>query len=849
MDGYNDAEKILHMLGYSKFTTLQKKTFETEEIFSKLYPWIFAIGSTSSGKTMIPLIRYFQKYSNGQKPKMLYAVPYRALAAQKYIEIMDAVTKMNMKKNINVVISTGEYRSNDREVFCGDVDIAVIIYEKIFMFSCMDSKFMGKYNMLIMDEVGLVNDHARGLKVDFLFARARECKKLEVIALATPYYDWSLYIKQYNFVCIREDERPIEIKTFPIYVVKRYTKEREIVYLERDEECALQCGPLHEPDNSTNDKNPRQWWDEIVEEICIHHLKLKHKILIFINNREEVRKLSQRLYKTLARGKYLEQWKEMKILDIQNYILEKMNLDIEDKEDLYGVLEEEDYMAFSYGIGYHNASVPNALRSLIEKEMLSSEGNLKIVCCTETLAYGINSNVDVVIIPDMIKQRPEENPSFGFLTGNEYMNYAGRAGRLCEGDVEQKKGYVYAILRIAGTNSKINQKEEWERLMAEIKNPTKIVSRFFSADQEEKPFYLLSMFPHSENVIHTISIDQIVQQIKNMPTPEDRVFELQKDIMKPLMYLLDKHLICKAEFDEDFEDEEEEYSLTDVGSGLTGYIIREDDFESILSAVKNSVIGQNLLIGDLIYAILNTKELKYEISGLIRSLFKLSKDAGNTVKKILVNTYRQLIELSEVTSEELQNLIKEVVSLDTDIVNAEDISVKMNKNCDCLRLTAAILFWISPACTVKKMYDRYRIGYPQMQKIAEQISYYLEILQYALPIIETNTGDTLIQCLGRKRVQEIQKQICEMAKAIYYQFSPEMSHLFGMEIDTPEKARFIRRLTKYYVFFERKSKKNKKISRKEKKYAKKIEEEILKLPDRQREVFDKWIEGGIENDN
>lgn len=840
---YNDAEKILHTLGYSKFTKLQEKVFNNERAFTKPCPWTFVIGSTSSGKTLIPLVRYFHKYIDGQRPRMLFAVPYRALAAQKYKEITAAIEKMGL--DINVVISTGEFRSADHEVFCGNADIAVIIYEKIFMFSCMDDAFLKKYNILVMDEVGLVHDQARGVKVDLLFARAKYCTELEVMALATPYYDWSLYLKEYGFDCIREDDRPVKIKTFPVHIVKR-NKEREIVHIEED--ChALQCGPLHGQKKNIDYTNPRQWWDEIVEDVCVYHLRLGHKILIFINNREEVRKLSKRLCDNLIKRNCIEQW--IDISNTQDYVLKKMNLDIEDAEDLYGVLEQEDYVAFSYGIGYHNASVPNSLRILIEEEMLDSTGHLKVVCCTETLAYGINSNVDVVIIPDMIKQRPGEIPSLGFLTSNEYMNYAGRAGRLREEVVENQIGYVYTILRVSNINTvkptnKLNQKEEWERLCHEIETPTKIVSRFFYIDQEEKPFYLLSMFPHSRNSINTISIDQIVKQIKHMPAPDERAFDLQMDIREPLTYLLEKHLICASEFDEDFEEENEEYCLTDAGAGLTGYIIRKDDFESVLCAVKNSIVMQELLIGDLIYAILNIKELRYEISGSIGTLFKLVKNSEDTVKVILTNTYKQLFETPGTTSADIQDLIKEIVVLDTinGVLNEKNVSVKMNKNCDCLRLTAAFLFWISPACTVKKLYDRYKIGYPQMQKLAEKISYYLDIVQYALPIVQIETGDTLMQSLGRKTVQEIQEQIRELSKAIYYQFSPQMSKLFGMEVDTPAKARFIRRLTKYYLFFERKNKRNKNLSRKEKKYVDKIKDQISKLPSEQRDVFTNLME-------
>ena len=48
--------------------------------------------------------------------------------------------------------------------------------------------------------------------------------------------------------------------------------------------------------------------------------------------------------------------------------------------------------------------------------------------------YGINSATDVVIIPHMKKQRTDGNEKYTFLSSNEYMNYIGRAGRICASD-------------------------------------------------------------------------------------------------------------------------------------------------------------------------------------------------------------------------------------------------------------------------------------------------------------------------------------------------------------------------------------------------------------------------------
>lgn len=71
------------------FTALQEEAFRSEYI-SDSRKNLFVIGETSSGKTLIPLLLYERAVLEAQRleapcPKMLFVVPYRALAAQKKI--------------------------------------------------------------------------------------------------------------------------------------------------------------------------------------------------------------------------------------------------------------------------------------------------------------------------------------------------------------------------------------------------------------------------------------------------------------------------------------------------------------------------------------------------------------------------------------------------------------------------------------------------------------------------------------------------------------------------------------------------------------------------------------------
>lgn len=73
----------------------------------------------------------------------------------------------------------------------GHVDIAVMITEKVFNFQAREGAFLSKYDLLVLDEVGLIDNAERGIYFDFLFVWGinahRETKKLRMIALGTPF--------------------------------------------------------------------------------------------------------------------------------------------------------------------------------------------------------------------------------------------------------------------------------------------------------------------------------------------------------------------------------------------------------------------------------------------------------------------------------------------------------------------------------------------------------------------------------------------------------------------------------------------------------------------------------------
>lgn len=132
LENYEKMLRLANHLGYQSFTALQKTAFRSENVYDSGKD-LFVIGETSSGKTLIPMLMYYAAYQEAREkrqrtPQMLFVVPYRALAAQKKLEIQ----RLFQGEELDIVQSTGEYRQNDDEIQRGEVDIAVIITEKVY---------------------------------------------------------------------------------------------------------------------------------------------------------------------------------------------------------------------------------------------------------------------------------------------------------------------------------------------------------------------------------------------------------------------------------------------------------------------------------------------------------------------------------------------------------------------------------------------------------------------------------------------------------------------------------------------------------------------------------------------
>ena len=223
---YLSLSALAGSLGYREFTALQQAAF-SDPAARDPNKNLLVIGPTSSGKTLVPMLLYYERVRQAQRarqpyPKLLFVVPYRALAAQKSAELAARFNAVyGREAPLTAVQSTGEYRQDDEIIRHAQADISVIISEKAFLFACEDRSFLEQFDEVVFDEIGLLADEGRGVKLDFLLAWCCHLQQAggrpHVTMLGTPFYDWSAYAAQFRFTVVRADSRPTLLER-PLFV-------------------------------------------------------------------------------------------------------------------------------------------------------------------------------------------------------------------------------------------------------------------------------------------------------------------------------------------------------------------------------------------------------------------------------------------------------------------------------------------------------------------------------------------------------------------------------------------------------------------------------------------------------
>lgn len=366
---------VLASNGFENFNPMQKKC--VEEGFEKS---VVVSAPTASGKTIVAELFMLQETLNKRK-KVIYTCPLRALAGEHYADFKKKYSKQSSAEKIRFALSTGDLDSNSD--YLKNYDVIMTTYEKLASLLRHKTEWLNDVGGVIIDEMHEL-DSDRGPVLEIALTQMRlNNPKLKVLGLSATIPNANELSKWLNAKLIESDFRP--------------TKLREGVLFETKTEY----------NDSTNE-------DGELEEIIKKNLDSQKQFLVFMNARKRAEQMAQKM----------GQITKKLISEKEKPALEKV------AEQVLGALESPTAQCTTLaeviksGAAFHHAGLVGKQREAVEENFRN--GKIKMLCATPTLAAGVNTPADIVIIPSLYRF---EKYGMELIAVREYKQMAGRSGR------------------------------------------------------------------------------------------------------------------------------------------------------------------------------------------------------------------------------------------------------------------------------------------------------------------------------------------------------------------------------------------------------------------------------------
>ncbi|KAH7343854.1 Sec63 Brl domain-containing protein [Rhizoctonia solani] len=325
--------------------------------------------------------------------KIIYVAPMKALAA----EIVRKLGKRLAWLDIKVRELTGDMQLTKAEI--AETQIIVTTPEKwdvVTRKPTGEGELASKIKLLIIDEIHLLNDE-RGAVIETIIARTlRQVEStqsvIRVVGLSATLPN---YVDVADFVGAN--------------------RERGLFYFD----SSFRPVPLEQHflgiKGKTGSPMAKKNLDEVTFEKVSELVKEGHQVMVFVHARKETVKSALALKEAATADDSLEFFSCMEHPQYQIF-----------QREIGGSRNKEMKQLFEHGFGIHHAGMLRSDRNMMEK-MFEARA-IKVLCCTATLAWGVNLPAHAVIIKGT-QVYDSARGSFVDLSVLDVLQIFGRAGR------------------------------------------------------------------------------------------------------------------------------------------------------------------------------------------------------------------------------------------------------------------------------------------------------------------------------------------------------------------------------------------------------------------------------------
>ncbi|QKX60229.1 uncharacterized protein TRUGW13939_07372 [Talaromyces rugulosus] len=326
--------------------------------------------------------------------KIVYVAPMKALAA----EVTEKLGKRLAWLGIQVRELTGDMQLTKREIV--ETQIIVTTPEKwdvVTRKSTGDTELVQKVRLLIIDEVHMLHDE-RGAVIESLVARTE--RQVESTQSLIRIVGLSATLPNY-----------IDVADF-----LRVNRMAGLFFFDQ----SFRPVPLEQHflgvKGKAGSKQSRENLDAVAFEKVRDMLERGHQVMVFVHSRKDT-VLTARTFKQMAAEEQCEDLFTPE-QDTEGYS--------QAVKDLKSARARELRDLFAAGFGAHHAGLTRSDRNLMER--MFAEGHIKVLCCTATLAWGVNLPAAAVVIKGTQLYSAQEG-KFVDLGILDVLQIFGRAGR------------------------------------------------------------------------------------------------------------------------------------------------------------------------------------------------------------------------------------------------------------------------------------------------------------------------------------------------------------------------------------------------------------------------------------
>lgn len=373
------VSQVLERSGIPKLNPVQEEAIKSGLLEGEN---LVLAAPTASGKTLVAEFAALNAIKKGTK--VVYIVPLRALASEKYHEFKEKYDSLG----IRTALSIGDLDSSDS--WLARFDLIIVTSEKFDSLLRHGIPWIDQIGLVVVDEIHLLNDPGRGPTLEVTITKLKTMINPQILALSATIQNYKEIAEWLEAKAVRSDYRPVKLYRGVCF-------DRKIHYVPKKK--TKEIGQEFPPDF----------------EIMKDTLRKKKQALVFVSTRRNTESLAGNLGRIVKEK--LEAGEKAKLKKISGGILKAVDKPTLQCEKLSSQVLD--------GVAFHHAGLTNKQRKTIEDGF--KEGTIKVIAATPTLAWGVNLPAYRVVVRDL--KRFSRGYGMDYVPVLEIQQMMGRAGR------------------------------------------------------------------------------------------------------------------------------------------------------------------------------------------------------------------------------------------------------------------------------------------------------------------------------------------------------------------------------------------------------------------------------------